>query len=147
MAKKKKKEFVSKVQKDVTWHKESHVKWFRIINQVGELLEDEIHKGKNNTAVTLKKGSKVIIDDLRGRVLPQYRVKDVDGKVWFVKATNVKFDFDMSDKTSDVDPIDTKYRGGIRTDNTTLATGKERYPRPAITTEDILQLKKEKNNA
>lgn len=138
-------QFVSTVQDGRTWQKETHAKWNKIINQVGEIIEDEVHKGKNNTTVTLKAGSKVIIDDIRGRVLPQYRVIDQDGKIWFVTATNVKFDFDAIE-ASGVNPIDTKYRGGVRVDNTDLERGNERYPRPALTTDDILRQKKENNN-
>lgn len=136
-------QFVSNVQKDVVWQKEKHAKWSRIINQIGVIIEDEIHKGKNNTVATLKAGSKVIIDDIRGRVLPQYRVKDESGKIWFVSATNVRFE--STDYRED--SIDTKYRGGIRVDNTSLATGTERYPRPELSTEDILNMEKDKKDA
>ena len=138
--------FVSKVQDGREWQKENHAKWNKIIDQIGVIIEDEVHKGKNNTTSVLKAGSKVIIDDIRGRVLPQYRVKDQDGKIWFVTATNVEFNFDEIE-ASEENPIDTKYRGGIRVDNTDLARGKERYARPALSTEDVLRLKKEKQDA
>ena len=138
--------FVSKVQDGREWQKENHAKWNKIIDQIGTIIEDEVHKGKNNTTATLKAGSKVIIDDIRGRVLPQYRVKDQDGKIWFVTATNVEFDFDTIIR-SEENPLNTEYRGGIRVDNTDLKRGKERYERPALSTEDVLRLKKEKQNA
>ena len=85
---KKKKEFVSNVTGE-QWHKHNSKRWSKVINQIGVILEDEIHQGKNDTTVTLKKGSQVIIDDIRGRIKPQYRVTDINGKIWFVSALNV----------------------------------------------------------
>ena len=67
----KKKEFKSNVTGE-EWFKHSSKRWNKTINQIGIVLEDEIHQGKNGTTATLKKGSEVIIDDIRGRIKPQY---------------------------------------------------------------------------
>ena len=96
----KKKEFVSNVTGEA-WQKEFTKRWDKIIDQVGTIIEDEIHKGKNNTTVTLKKGSKVIIDDIRGRILPQYRVRDINGQIWFVAAGNVEFSLDNNENKNE----------------------------------------------
>ena len=84
----------AKVVSNVTgigWRKNSHQRWNKVINQIGTVVEDEIHQGKNHTTVTLKAGSQVIIDDIRGRINPQYRVRDKNGKIWFVSANNLEF--------------------------------------------------------
>jgi len=137
----KKKEFVSNVTGEA-WQKEFSKRWNKIIDQVGTIIEDEIHKGKNNTTVILKKGSKVIIDDIRGRILPQYRVRDINGKIWFVTATNVEFFFDEEDTkepNSSEAPI---YRGGVRIDGTDEKKLSERYEKPLTTEEEIKGNKK-----
>ena len=63
---KKKKEFVSNVTGE-EWYKHNSKNWKNVINQVGIILEDEEHKDKNDATIILKKGSKVIIHDYRGR--------------------------------------------------------------------------------
>ena len=139
---KNKKEFISNVTGEV-WQKQLIKRWHKIINQVGTIIEDEIHEGKNGTTMVLKKGSKVIIDDIRGRILPQYRVRDVNGKVWFVTATNVEFSFDEDKKeiNSDGAPI---YRGGVRVDGEEEDILPERYEKP-ISTEEEIKKQKEGN--
>ena len=57
-----KKEFVSNVTGE-EWRKEYLKQWKRVINQVGVVIEDEIHNAKHNTTITLKAGTKVIVDD------------------------------------------------------------------------------------
>ena len=115
------------------------------LSKVGTIIEDEVHEGKNSTSMVLKKGSKVIIDDIRGRILPQYRVRDENGKVWFVTATNVEFSFDEDKKelNSNIEPI---YRGGVRVDGTEeeFLSIPERYDKP-ITTEEEIKKQKEDN--
>ena len=111
MSKTKKKEFKSNVTGE-EWFKHNSQSWKRVINQLGIILEDEVHSGKNGTTTTLKKGSKVIIDDIRGRIKPQYRVKDINGKIWFVSALNVEIvENQETDNNSQF-----QYRGGVRHD-------------------------------
>lgn len=138
---KNKKEFISNVTGEV-WHKQLIKRWHKIINQVGTIIEDEVHEGKNGTSMVLKKGSKVIIDDIRGRILPQYRVRDANGKVWFVTATNVEFSFDEDKKepNSNSEPI---YRGGVRVDGEEGDVLPERYEKPVTTEEEIKKEKKD----
>ena len=139
----KKKEFVSNVTGE-EWYKHNSKRWSTIINQVGTIIEDELHQGKHGEKLTLKAGSKVIIDDIRGRIKPQYRVLDTSGKVWFVSALNVEVETDKS-----IDPNLDKYdyRGGVRHD------GQELHPRYTVskTTEEeyaeVKQKEKEKKNA
>jgi len=109
---KKKKEFVSNVTGE-EWFKHNSQKWDRVIKQIGLTIEDEVHQGKKGTTVTLKKGSKVIIDDIRGRIKPQYRVRDINGKIWFVSALNVQI---LEDEGGKPDITKHKYRGGVRHD-------------------------------
>ena len=109
--KKGKKEFVSNVTGE-EWYKHNSKKWNRVVGQVGTILEDEIHKGKK-FPITLKKGSTVYIDDIRGRIKPQYRVRDTNEKVWFVSALNVQI---LEDKSQESDVSKHMYRGGVRHD-------------------------------
>ena len=115
----------AKVVSNVTgigWKKESHKLWSKVIDQIGVIKEDEVHQGKNHTTVTLKAGTRVIIDDIRGRINPQYRVKDPNGKIWFVTANNVEFEADIQalEKEAQESNIKDKYiyRGGVRVDGT-----------------------------
>ena len=78
-----KKEFISNVTGEV-WHKENIKNWKRWYDKVGIVKEDIQSKGKNDTIVTLHKGSRVLINDIRGRIKPQYRVTDAGDKVWFI---------------------------------------------------------------
>ena len=112
----KKKDFVSNVTGE-EWYKHNSVRWDKVINQVGVILEDEVHVGKFNIPVTLKKGSRVLIDDIRGRIKPQYRVKDIKGKIWFVSALNVEV---LYNQKREFNPTDHHYRGGVREEETNL---------------------------
>ena len=135
---KKKKEFVSNVTGE-QWHKHNSKRWSKVINQIGVILEDEIHQGKNDTTVTLKKGSQVIIDDIRGRIKPQYRVTDINGKIWFVSALNVN----IINEEREVDIEEHQYRGGVRHDGSIAAP--RRYDLTK-TTEDEMNEKRRKTD-
>tara|TARA_R100000008_G_scaffold81592_1_gene64995 strand:- start:323 stop:739 length:417 start_codon:yes stop_codon:yes gene_type:complete len=132
---KKKKEFVSNVTGE-QWHKHNSKKWSKVINQVGVILEDEVHQGKNDTTVTLKKGSQVIIDDIRGRIKPQYRVTDINGKIWFVSALNVEVLED--DRETNVSGH--QYRGGVRHDGSIAAP--RRYELAKTTEEEMEEIRR-----
>ena len=138
--------FVSNVTK-IGWSKNSHKKWNRVINKIATVVKDEIHQGKNHTTVTLKAGSEVMIDNIRGRINPQYRVTDTNGKIWFVSATNLKFSEEDDVKKEDIsDPRDNYiYRGGVRVDGTDEENDvvPKRYEMPA-TTEDEIKILKQK---
>tara|TARA_Y100000034_G_C6829779_1_gene374445 strand:+ start:470 stop:973 length:504 start_codon:yes stop_codon:yes gene_type:complete len=135
--------FVSKVT-GMGWSQNAHKKWAKVINQVGTVIKDEIHQGKNHTTVTLKAGTQVIIDDIRGRINPQYRVLDRSGKIWFVSTTNIELSIDelLNKDESEVQDIYI-YRGGIRVDNTEEVNDviPKRYKMP-LTTEGEIELKK-----
>ena len=147
MSKKNKRQFTSNVTGE-QWQKEFLKTWKRVINSVGVIVEDEIHEGKHNTTLILKSGTKVIVDDIRGRIKPQYRVRDENGKIWFVAAQNIDFSFQEDDTEENFDqtPI---YRGGVRVDGTAeeeLVLPK-RYAMPKSTDEEIKELKEKlKNN-
>ena len=141
----------AKVVSNVTgigWKKESHKLWSRVIDQIGVVVEDEIHQGKNHTTVTLKAGTKVIIDDIRGRINPQYRVRDPDGKIWFVTANNIVFDLDKSTNSLEEQQIQDKYiyRGGVRVDGTDDVDTvlPKRYKIAKTTTQEIEEKKDSK---
>ena len=138
MTEKKKKDFVSNVTGE-EWHRHHSIKWNKVIDQIGVVIEDETHKGKNNTTATLKKGSKVIIDDIRGRIKPQYRVRDTSGKVWFISALNIHIEQDES-ITADVS--EHQYRGGVRHDGSEAAPG--RYEISKTTEDELNELKERK---
>tara|TARA_Y100000310_G_C20463782_1_gene706623 strand:- start:303 stop:734 length:432 start_codon:yes stop_codon:yes gene_type:complete len=141
MSGKKKQEFVSNVTGE-EWHKHNSQSWKRCINQVGIIKEDETHKGKNGTTLVLKKGSEVLIDDIRGRIKPQYRVKDKTGKIWFVSALNV----DVV-KTENTYEEQFQYRGGVRHDGTNASP--YRYVVEKTTEDELNEIKtraKEENN-
>ena len=132
----KKKEFKSNVTGE-EWHKYNSGRWRKVIHQYGVILEDEIHKAKNNTTVTLKSGTKVLIDDIRGRIKPQYRVIDASGKIWFVSALNVEVLFD---KETDSDVSGHGYRGGVRHDGSQASP--YRYQLEKTTAEELQELKR-----
>lgn len=130
----KKQEFESNVTGE-KWFKHNSKRWSTVINQVGTIMEDEIHDGKHGEKITLTAGSRVIIDDIRGRIKPQYRVIDADGKVWFVSALNVEFDNDeLREATTD----HYQYRGGVRVDKGSRHDGTPLDPRYTVdvTTEE-----------
>ena len=138
-AKKRKKEFVSNVTGE-EWHKHSSSKWSRVISQLGTILEDETHEGKQGAKLTLKKGSTVFIDDIRGRIKPQYRVKDTDGKIWFVSALNVQI---LEDKSRESDVTEHLYRGGVRHDGSKASP--YRYKLNKTTEEEIAEARNKIN--
>ena len=148
---KNKKEFISNVTGEV-WHKQLIKRWHKIINQVGTIIEDEVHEGKNGTSMVLKKGSKVIIDDIRGRILPQYRVRDTNGKIWFVSDTNIEFSFntEIQEENKNNPKVEDTYvyRGGVRVDGTDEVNDvlPKRYGMPTTTDEEIKLLKEKKSN-
>tara|TARA_R110000824_G_scaffold183612_2_gene364605 strand:+ start:3648 stop:4064 length:417 start_codon:yes stop_codon:yes gene_type:complete len=131
----KKKEFVSNVTGE-EWFKHNSKNWKNVINQVGVVLEDEEHIGKNDTKIILKKGSKVIIDDIRGRIKPQYRVKDINGKIWFVSALNIEI---VKNKTREADTSAHSYRGGVRHDGSQASP--YRYTLEKTTEEELQEIK------
>ena len=59
---------------------------------MGVLIEDIHSKGKNGTTVMLPKGSRVLINDIRGRIKPQYRVTDASDKIWFIPIEKVEIE-------------------------------------------------------
>lgn len=128
---KKQKDFISNVTGE-EWFKHSSIKWDRVINQVGVVLEDEVHQGKNDQPVTLTKGSRVIIDDIRGRIKPQYRVIDENGKIWFVSALNLEV---LEDNSVHADTSNHKYKGGVRHDGS--ESSPYRYTIEKTTKEEI----------
>ena len=132
--------FVSNVT-GIGWTKNSHGRWYRVINQIGTVIKDEVHQGKNHTTVTLKAGSKVIIDDIRGRINPQYRVTDSNGKIWFISALNVEI---MNSETEmllgEIDITEPQYRGGVRYDGSDAAP--RRYTLNKTTQDELDELKK-----
>ena len=132
---KKKKEFVSNVTGE-QWHKHNSKRWNKVINQIGVILEDEIHQGKNDTTVTLKKGSQVIVDDIRGRIKPQYRVTDINGKIWFVSALNVN----IVNEEREVDIEEHQYRGGVRHDGSLAAP--RRYTLTKTTEDEMKEIRR-----
>ncbi len=126
----KKQEFVSNVTGE-EWFKHNTQRWTTVINQVGIIMEDEIHDGKNGEKITLKAGQRVIIDDIRGRIKPQYRVLDANGKVWFVSALNVKF---AKDEEREATADHYQYRGGVRVDKGSRHDGTPLNPRYTVDT-------------
>tara|TARA_R100001079_G_C4367655_1_gene117690 strand:- start:292 stop:573 length:282 start_codon:yes stop_codon:yes gene_type:complete len=81
--------FVSKQTGEV-WQKEAiknYKKWFE---KVAVLTEDHTSKGKNNKTTVLEKGSKVLIIDIRGRIHPQYKVKDKFDRLWFIPSSKIE---------------------------------------------------------
>ena len=137
----KKKEFKSNVTGE-EWFKHSSKTWRRTINQVGIVLEDEVHQGKKGTTVTLKKGTEVYIDDIRGRIKPQYRVKDGNGKIWFVSALNIEVL--KGDKTEDTNLVH-GYRGGVRHDGSKAAP--YRYTVEKTTEDELNDLKTQRRSS
>lgn len=143
--------FVSNVT-GIGWRKNSHKRWSKVINQIGVVIEDEIHQAKNHTTVTLEAGSQVIVDDIRGRINPQYRVRDINGKIWFVSADNLDFSFDdeitSKNKTNSNIQDTYIYRGGVRVDGTDEENDvvPKRYEMPITTEEEIAQIKEKNKN-
>ena len=109
-----KKEFVSDVTGEV-WHKEFSGRWSSVIHHTGVVLEDFSSATKNGGTVTLAEGSEVFIDDIRGRIKPQYRAKDKNGKIWFVPVGVIRVN-ESEEETKEVSADTHAYQGGVRTD-------------------------------
>jgi len=112
--KKQKKEFVSDVT-GVVWEKHNIARWQSIINHTAKALEDIVSETKSGETVTLEKGSEVLIDDIRGRINPQYRCRDSSGKVWFIQIEKLEI-LKNDTPTREEEVSDFGYRGGVRTD-------------------------------
>ena len=84
-----------------------------------------------------------MIDDIRGRIKPQYRVKDRSGKIWFVSALNIDILYDQNNVV-EIDEESHSYRGGVRHDGTRHSN--YRYKLPSKTTEEELKEAKSKKN-
>lgn len=141
---KKKQEFVSNVTGE-EWFKHNTQRWSTVINQVGIIMEDELHDGKNGEKITLKKGSRIIVDDIRGRIKPQYRVIDTNGKVWFVSALNVEF---PHDEEREAEVKSHEYHGGVRVDKGSRHDGTALSPRYTVdktTEEEYAEAKKRRS--
>ena len=113
-----KKEFVSKVTGE-SWQKEFHGRWNKVIHHVAVLLEDYSSVGKKGDVTTLPAGSEVFVDDIRGRINPQFRVKDESGRIWFIPVTKLKIVSNDEEETLPINEETHEYRGGVRTDHTT----------------------------
>ena len=110
-----KKEFVSKnnLKTHKVWRKELHGRWNKVIHRVAILKEEVSSKGKNGDVTALPVGSEVFIDDIRGRINPQFRAKDENGKVWFIPVNKLE----VVKQDDPIEPIDEnthEYRGGVR---------------------------------
>ena len=110
------KEFVSDVTGEV-WRKDSIQKWSNVINHQARVKEEQESKQKDGSVVTLPKDSIVFIDDIRGRINPQYRCKDSSGKVWFIRTRFIEILANPGEEKISADDITKKthlYRGGVR---------------------------------
>ncbi len=114
MVDKKQKEFVSDVT-GVVWRKHNITRWQKVINHTAIALEDIVSETKNGGTVTLEKGSEVFIDDIRGRINPQYRCRDSSGKIWFIEVERLEI-VKNENQTREEDVEEFGYRGGVRTD-------------------------------
>jgi len=108
---KKNQEFVSDVTGEV-WHKINWKKWDKIIDHVGVMVESHNSPGKNGTTAVLNEGAEVFIDDIRGRINPQYRAADPTGKIWFIPISKVKVI--EASGPGEGTKYDRGYRGGVR---------------------------------
>ncbi|MBP93654.1 MAG: hypothetical protein CMC55_06005 [Flavobacteriaceae bacterium] len=109
-----KKEFVSKVTGEI-WQKELHGRWNRVIHHTAVLLEECSSVGKNGQVTVLPEDSRVFIDDIRGRINPQFRVRDLSGKIWFIPVNKLKV-LQNEEDTKPIDDTTHEYRGGVRID-------------------------------
>ena len=108
------KEFVSDVTGEV-WKKDRVNKWNNVIYKQAKVTEDQESKQKDGSVVTLPKDSIVFIDDIRGRINPQYRCKDVSGKIWFIRTRFIELLDDTKITEEDLSKESTHvYRGGVR---------------------------------
>ncbi len=117
------KEFVSDVTGEV-WKKDSVTRWYNVINKEAIINEDVESKAKGGGTKILPKGSIVFIDDVRGRINPQYRCKDASGNIWFVRTRFIdmkdeaeRLTREESDKKAEEVQSNKEqfnYRGGLR---------------------------------
>jgi len=117
------KEFVSEVTGEV-WVKDSIIRWYNVINKQAVVNEDQNSKAKGGGTKTLPKGSVVFIDDIRGRINPQYRCKDSSGNIWFIRTRFIdmmeedeklgKKEVDIAAEELHTDNDQFIYRGGVR---------------------------------
>ena len=110
------KEFISDVTGEV-WTKDSITKWSNVINRQARVKEDQDSKQKDGSVVTLPKDSIVFIDDIRGRINPQYRCRDESGKIWFIRTRFIEILLNPDEEKVTEDEITQTthlYRGGVR---------------------------------
>ena len=67
------------------WAKYNFAKWTKVIDQRGIVLE-----GQKTPIKSLKKGEKVKIIDMRGRIEPQYKIIDSLGDYWYLPVTKIE---------------------------------------------------------
>ena len=95
------------------WEKHRLARWQSVINHTAVVVEEMISAGKNGETHILPVGSKVLIDDIRGRIKPQYRCTDETGKIWFIPIQQLE----ISEQTDQFDEERAfEYRGGVRID-------------------------------
>tara|TARA_Y100000310_G_C20499508_1_gene723243 strand:+ start:307 stop:666 length:360 start_codon:yes stop_codon:yes gene_type:complete len=111
----KKNTFVSDVTGE-SWTQYGIKHWADAINHEAILLEDVKSKNKDGSMTTLEKGSKVFIDDIRGRIDPQYRCKSQEGKVWFIASNKIEI-IKQEGRTREEDIGAHEYQGGVRVDD------------------------------
>ena len=117
------KEFVSDVTGEV-WVKDKITRWYNVINKQAIVNEDQEAKAKGGGSKKLPKGSVVFIDDIRGRINPQYRCRDAGGNIWFIRTRFIDMiEEDQRLSRQEVDEAAEKiqsnteqfeYRGGVR---------------------------------
>ena len=95
------------------WEKHRLARWQSVINHTAVVIEEMISAGKNGQTHTLAVGSKVLIDDIRGRIKPQYRCTDETGKIWFIPIQQLE----ITEQHKEYDQEKSfDYRGGVRKD-------------------------------
>lgn len=117
------KEFVSDVTGEV-WVKDSITRWYNVINKQAVVNETQEAKAKGGGSKTLEKGSIVFIDDIRGRINPQYRCRDASGNIWFIRTRFIDMmeeaerlgreEVDTATKELHAENEQFTYRGGVR---------------------------------
>ena len=117
------KEFVSDVTGEV-WEKDRITRWYNAINKQAIVNETQEAKAKNGGSKTLEKGSVVFIDDIRGRINPQYRCRDGSGNIWFIRTRFIDLmeedqrlsreEVDLAAEKIQSNTEQFEYRGGVR---------------------------------
>tara|TARA_Y100000034_G_C6785851_1_gene351525 strand:- start:487 stop:897 length:411 start_codon:yes stop_codon:yes gene_type:complete len=110
-----KKEFVSKnnLKTHKVWKKELHGRWSKVIHHNAVLKEEFWSKGKNGEITVLTEGSQVTIDDIRGRINPQFRCKDAQDRIWFIPVGKLDV-LGPDERFGEIDEKTHRYRGGVR---------------------------------